>query len=190
MNLMPSVVKRLSLGELTPTSITLKMVDRTMAKLEGVLEDVLIKMGEFIFPMNFVVMDMEKDTQVPLLLGRPFLAIGAALINVKKGELTLKVGEEVVHFNLNKSLKQFDYESTNCKTIETIVRISPKLMFGCNFQKSINENEMNFQYLDDLDFGFLNSSFDLKGTILSVNENNPEKCSKIRQKKQTQVQKG
>ena len=51
-------------------------------------------------------MDMEEDTQVPLLLGRPFLAIGVALIDVKKGELTLRVGEEAVHFNLNKSLKQ------------------------------------------------------------------------------------
>ena len=75
---------------------------------------------------------------------RPFLAIGAALIDVKKGELTLRVGEEAVHFNLNKSLKQFECENTNCKTIETITLISPELMFGCNFQNSINENEMNF----------------------------------------------
>ena len=99
------MVKRLSLGELTPTAITLQMADRTMAQLEGVLEDVLIKVGKFIFPMDFVVMDMEEDTQVPLLLGRPFLATGAALIDVKKGELILRVGEEAVHFNLNKSLK-------------------------------------------------------------------------------------
>ena len=45
-----------------------------MAYKEGVLEDVLIKMGKFVFPVDFVVMDMEEDTQVPLLLGRPFLA--------------------------------------------------------------------------------------------------------------------
>ena len=55
------------------------MADRTMAQLEGVLEDVLIKVGKFIFPVDFVVMDMEEDTQVPLLLGRPFLATGDAL---------------------------------------------------------------------------------------------------------------
>ena len=74
-NLMPlSVVQRLSLGELTPTTNTLQMVDRSMAQLEGVLEDVLVKVGKFIFPMDFVVMKMEEDTQVPLLLGRPFLA--------------------------------------------------------------------------------------------------------------------
>ena len=124
-NLMPlSVVKRLNLGELTPTTITLQMAYRTMAQLEGVLEDVLIKMGKFIFPMDFVVIDMEEDTQVPLLLGRPFLATRAALIDVKKGELTLRVGEEAVHFNLNKSLKQSDCESIDCKTVETIVPIS------------------------------------------------------------------
>ena len=99
-----SVVKRLILGELTHTSMTLQMTNRTMAQPEGVLEHVLIKVGKFIFPMDFVVMDMEEDTQVPLLLRRPFLATGAALIDVKKGELTLGVGNEAVHFNINKSL--------------------------------------------------------------------------------------
>ena len=85
-NLMPLfVVKRLSLGELTHTTMTLQMADRTMSQPEGVLEDVLIKVGKFILPVDFVVMDMDEDTQVPLLLGRPFLATGAALIDVKKG---------------------------------------------------------------------------------------------------------
>ena len=63
---------------------------------------------------------------------------------LKKRELTLKAGEEAVHFNLNKSLKQYDYENTDCKIIETIVPISLELIFGCNFQNSVNENEMNF----------------------------------------------
>ena len=62
-NLMPlSVVQRLSLGELTPTTITLQMADRSMAQPEGVLEDVLVKVGEFIFPVDFVIMKMEEDT--------------------------------------------------------------------------------------------------------------------------------
>ena len=63
------MVKRLSFGELNPTTITLQMANKTMEQLEGVLEDVLIKVEKFIFLMDFVVMDMEKDTQVPLLLG-------------------------------------------------------------------------------------------------------------------------
>ena len=105
-NLMPlSVVKRISLGELTPTAMTLQMVDRTLVQPEGTLEDVLIKVGKFIFPMDFVVIYIEEDKQVPLLIGRSFLATGAALIDVKKGELTLRVGDEAVRFNFNHSLK-------------------------------------------------------------------------------------
>ena len=56
------------------------------------------------------------------------------MIDVKKGELTLRVGEEeAIHFNLNKSLKQSDCESTDGKTVETKVPISHELIFGCNF---------------------------------------------------------
>ena len=84
-NLMPLfVVKRLSLGELTLTTMILQMADRYMAQLERILEDVSIKEWKFIFPVDFVVIDMEEDKQVPLLLGRSFLATGAALIDVKK----------------------------------------------------------------------------------------------------------
>ena len=91
-NLMPlSVAKMLSLGELTPTTMTLQMVDRTLAHPTGILKDVLIKVGKFIFPVDFVVIDIEEDKQVSLLLGRPFRATRAALIDVKKGELTLRL---------------------------------------------------------------------------------------------------
>ena len=118
-NLMPlSIAKRLILGELTPTAMTMLMADRTLAHPEGILEDVLMKVGKFIFPMNFVVINIEEDKQVPLLLGRPFLAIEAALIDVKKGELTPRVGDEAVHFNLNHNLKQPELSSTNCEIVQ------------------------------------------------------------------------
>ena len=84
-------------------------------------------------------MDMEKDTQVPLLLGRHFLAIGAALIDVKKGELTLRVGDEAVPFNLNQSLKQSDCDNVESKIVEQFVPISLELINDCK-----NQNEMNF----------------------------------------------
>ena len=74
-NLVPlSVAKRLSLGELTHIAMTLQMAYKTLAHPEGILEYVLIKVGKFIFPVDFVVIDIEEDKQVPLLLGRPFLA--------------------------------------------------------------------------------------------------------------------
>ena len=96
---------------------------------------------------------------------------------MKKGELTLRVGEEAVHFKLNTSLKQSEFESPNCKTVETISLIYSELIFCCNFQNSINENEMNFQYLYDLDCEFLHSNCELKETIFSLNENDIEKTS-------------
>ena len=84
-NLMPlSVAKQLSLGELIPTTITLQMADRSMVKPEGVLEDVLVTVGKFVFPVDFIILDMEEDSQVPLLLGRLFLATEAALIDMQK----------------------------------------------------------------------------------------------------------
>ena len=147
-NLMPpSVTQRLSLGELTPTAITLQMVDKTLAHPEGILEDVLIKVGKFLFPVDFVVINIEEDKQVPLLLRRPILATGAALIDVKKKELTLKVGDEVVYFNLNHSLKQPELNSVDCEIVETKIPVSSELATACNFQNSMNENEMNFQYI-------------------------------------------
>ena len=105
-----SIVRRLSLGEFTPTIMSLQMADRSMTQPEGILEDVLVKVGKFIFPVDFIVIDIEKDKQIPLLLGRPSQAIGATLINVKKGELTRRVGIEEVHFNLNQCLKLHDIE--------------------------------------------------------------------------------
>ena len=145
-NLMPLlVVQRLSFGELTATAITLQMADRSMAQPEGVLEDVLVKVGKFIFPVNFVIMKMEEDTQVPLLLGRPFLSTGAALIDVQKGELTLRVGNEAVHFNLNRSLEHPDVDVESCMAIENNSLLNVELNSDCILQHSINEIELNFQ---------------------------------------------
>ena len=144
-NLMPlSVVQRLSLGELTPASITLQLADRSMAQPEGILEDVLVKVGKFVFPIDFVVMQMEEDPQVPLLLRRSFLATGDALIDVQKGELTLKVGDEAVQFNINRSLEHPNVESDSCMAVRNMSLLNDELNSDCIIQHSINEIEMNF----------------------------------------------
>ena len=174
-NLMPLlVVQRLSLGELTPTAITLQMVDRSMTQLEGILEDVLVKVGKFIFPVDFVIMKMEEDTQVPLLLGRPFLATGAALIDVEKGELTLRVGNEAVHFNLNRSLEHPDVDLGSCMAVENNSLLSFELNSDCTLQHSINEIEMNFQYLESIDCEMFPSNLYNKETVSNINENSQD----------------
>ena len=177
-----SVAKRLSLGELTPTAMTLQIADRTLAHPASILEDVLIKVEKFVFPVDFVVINIKEDKQVPLLLGRPFFATGAALIDVKKGELTLRVRDEAVHFNLNHSLKLPEISSVDCEIVETKIPVSFELTIDCNFHNSMNENEMNFQYLEHLEVEILNSKFKLKDLVFSVGENNTEKSINYEEK--------
>ncbi|GJY30601.1 reverse transcriptase domain-containing protein [Tanacetum coccineum] len=81
-NLIPlSIWKKLSLPELTPTSITLELANRSVAYPVGVAEDVIVKVGKFHFPSDFVVVDYDVDPRVPLILGRPFLRTIQALVD-------------------------------------------------------------------------------------------------------------
>ena len=151
-NLMPlSVVKRLSFRELSLTTMFLQMANRSMAKLEGILEDVLVKVGEFIFPIDFVVIDIKEDKQIPLLLGRPFLATGATLIDVKKGELTLRVSIEEVHFSLNKSLQQHDVEQSHCMKIDNSNLICNELNYDLMKENSFDDYISSSFYVDDFE---------------------------------------
>ncbi|XP_010248183.1 PREDICTED: uncharacterized protein LOC104591089, partial [Nelumbo nucifera] len=105
-NLMPySIFKRLGLHELTSTTITLQLADRSIKYPRGIVEDVLVKVGNFIIPTDFIVLDMEEDRSMPLILGRPFLATGNALIDVQKGQLTLRINVEEMIFNVFQTLK-------------------------------------------------------------------------------------
>ena len=171
-NLIPlSVAKKLSLGELTPTTVTLQMADRTMAKPEGVIEDVLVKVEKFIFPVDFIILDMEEDSQVPLLLGRPFLATGVALIDMQKGVLTLRVGEEAANFNLPQSLKNLDTDREDYKLVDDVYLNNSDCYYDCNAQLPINENEMNFQYLECVNADFPHISLYSTEKVLSLKQN-------------------
>ncbi|GJZ03785.1 reverse transcriptase domain-containing protein [Tanacetum coccineum] len=117
-NLMPlSIWKKLSLPELTPTRMTLELADRSITYPKGLAEDVFVKVGKFHFPTDFVVVDFEADPRVPLILGRSFLRTGRALIDVYGEEITLRVDNEAVTFNLDQTTR---YSSTNDKSVNRI----------------------------------------------------------------------
>ena len=99
------VEKKLDLGEITLTALSLQMVDRLMASPKGIIEDAAIKVDKFIFLVDFVVLDMEEDEKVPLILGRPFLATSRALIDVESGELTLRVKDDKLQLSNYKNEK-------------------------------------------------------------------------------------
>ena len=67
------------------------MADRSVKYPRGIIEDVLFKVDKFIFPADFIVLDMDEDADIPIILGRPFLAMGMTLIDVQRGELTMRV---------------------------------------------------------------------------------------------------
>ena len=95
-----------------------------------------------------------------------------------------------MHLNLNHSLKQPEFDNVDCKIVEMKVPISSKLINVCKFQTSMNENEMNFQYLDVLDVEFLNTNFESKEVVPSIDENSTKNAvMNKKQKKHKQVQK-
>ncbi|GJY65183.1 reverse transcriptase domain-containing protein [Tanacetum coccineum] len=117
-NLMPLLIwNKLSLPELSPTRMTLELADRSITYPKGLAEDVYVKVGKFHFPADFVVVDFDVDLRVPLILGRLFLKTGRILIDVYEGEITLRVGNEAVTFNLDQTMK---YSSTNDKSVNRI----------------------------------------------------------------------
>nr|GEY97355.1 reverse transcriptase domain-containing protein [Tanacetum cinerariifolium] len=121
-NLMPfSIWKRIYLPDLTPTCMILELADRSISRPVGVEEDVYVKVGLFHFLADFVVMDFDADPRVPLILGRLFLKTGRALIDVFKGELTLRVGKKAITFNLDQSSRySANYSDMTAKRIDII----------------------------------------------------------------------
>ncbi|XP_027348103.1 uncharacterized protein LOC113859562 [Abrus precatorius] len=90
-NLIPySVFKKLGLGEPRPTRLSIQLADRSIKYPRGIIEDVLVKVDKFIFPVDFVILDMDEDIDVPLILGRPFLPTAWAIIDVRDGKLILR----------------------------------------------------------------------------------------------------
>nr|GEU96289.1 DNA-directed DNA polymerase [Tanacetum cinerariifolium] len=121
-NLMPlSVWNKLSLHNLSPTCMTLELADHLISRSVGVAKDVYVKVGTFHFPSDFVVVDFDADPRVPLILERSFLKTERALIEVFKGELTLRVGKGAITFNLDQTSRySANYSDMTAKRIDVI----------------------------------------------------------------------
>ena len=121
-NLLPySVYKQLGLGELKPTNITLSLADRSVKIPKGIVEDVLVKVDKFYYPVDFIVLNTEPvaegTNQVPIILGRPFFATSNAIINCQNGVMQLTFGNMTLELNIfhlgskHKSGKEQEQES-------------------------------------------------------------------------------
>ena len=129
-NLLPySVYKQLGLGELKPTNITLSLADRSVKIPKGIVEDVLVKVDKFYYPVDFVVLDTEPiasgPNHVPIILGRPFLATSNTIINFQKGVMQLTFGNMTSELNIFHLCNKHKLAEDDMQGSEEVCSIGP-----------------------------------------------------------------
>ncbi|RVW73695.1 Retrovirus-related Pol polyprotein from transposon 17.6 [Vitis vinifera] len=161
--LLYSIYKQLGLGELKPTSITLSLADRSMKIPRGIIEDVLVQVDNFYYPVDFVVLDtdplVKEANYVPIILGRPFLATSNAIINCRNGLMQLTFGNmtlELSIFHMSKKLITLEKE----ESLDEVCIIDTLVEEHCdqNMQDELNES------LEDLEEG-LSEPADVLATL-------------------------
>ncbi|KAK5844933.1 hypothetical protein PVK06_001079 [Gossypium arboreum] len=140
-NLMPyKMFKQLGLGEPKPTRMSIQLADRSVKYPRGIIEDVLVKVDKFIFLVEFVVPDMDKDMEVPLILVRPFLATARAVIDMGDGKLVLRVGDKEIIFKIYDAIRFSREQDDSCYFIDSIDYITQ------DFFQEIVQKEMTELY--------------------------------------------
>ncbi|XP_021971690.1 uncharacterized protein LOC110866847 [Helianthus annuus] len=100
-----SLYEKPGLGELTPMRMSLSFADRSVKYPRGVIGKLLVKVDKFVFPIDFVVLDMEADERVPIILGLPFLRTAKAIIDVFNSKISLRAGDEIVTFEIDRAMQ-------------------------------------------------------------------------------------
>ncbi|XP_010519126.1 PREDICTED: uncharacterized protein LOC104798654 [Tarenaya hassleriana] len=123
-SLMPfSIFKRLGVGELKSTQMILQLTDRSAKRPADILEDMPLKTGDYYIPVDFVVLDMDTYSSMPIILGHPFLNTAYVVIHVRAGHLTMSIGDETIEFMLN----QNDNPDESVKSICSVYKLkTPK----------------------------------------------------------------
>ncbi|KAL5573761.1 hypothetical protein UlMin_023358 [Ulmus minor] len=132
----PCTISDFNFDKVKPTTVSLELANRSIKHPRGIIEDVLVKVDKFIFLADFIVLDMEEDREVPLILGRPFLATGRTLIDVHQGKLILRVQDEQVTFNVFEAMK-FPSDVDACFVISVLDRVVAE-----NFHESFSSSPL------------------------------------------------
>nr|GFB66276.1 reverse transcriptase domain-containing protein [Tanacetum cinerariifolium] len=123
-NLMPySLYAKLYLETLKPTKMSIRLSDRSFQYPVGIAKNMLVKVGKFTFPADFIILEMEEDRKVLLILGRPFLHTTDIVIRVKQKQLNLRVGTERMIFNIDYAIKHSYSNKDTCFIIDVIDEI-------------------------------------------------------------------
>ncbi|GKC55488.1 zinc knuckle CX2CX4HX4C containing protein [Tanacetum coccineum] len=121
-SIMPfSMYKSLGIGKLKPINMLIEMDDNTKCTPKGIVENLLIKIEKFIFPVDFVILDMVEDIRMPIILGRPLLATAHAKVDIFIKTISLEVGSEKVIFKMRNSFTTMNFKSVRSIKSETLV---------------------------------------------------------------------
>ncbi|GKB64159.1 DNA-directed DNA polymerase [Tanacetum coccineum] len=148
-SLMPyTMYEKLGLGEPKPTTMSLKLADRSIQYPRGIVEDVLIKIDKFVLLIDFIILDMREDSRILIILGRPVLATARAMIDVFNKKITLRVGSEEVIFDVDQSMKKHRTEDDECYEIndlDTVIQSATQEQLE-NLEEGIGQH--NFEKCD------------------------------------------
>ncbi|XP_039146863.1 uncharacterized protein LOC120284127 [Dioscorea cayenensis subsp. rotundata] len=147
--------KRLGLSDLKPTRMTLQLADHSITHPRGIIDDVLVKVDKFIFPVDIVILDVDENVEVPLILGRSLLATSQALIDVSNGRITLRVGDEEVMFALSNTMKHPSTFDDTCYFLDK----NHSLVDECvqeTLHKEPFEESLDDPYIEETTFAYTN----------------------------------
>ena len=141
-SLMPySIYKKLDLEELNPTNMCLSMANKSITYPLSILENVPTKVGKFVIPADFIVLEMEEDLEISILFGRPFLMIAGAIIDMRKGKITLEVDNEHMEFDVFKIMKSTPVEvASRIESIDIIDECIEEVIHECVKQDPMETN--------------------------------------------------
>ncbi|XP_015940039.1 uncharacterized protein LOC107465575 [Arachis duranensis] len=143
-NLMPlSMMRKLAIEEIKPTRMSLVMADRSIKTLNGVVKNLLVKVGEFIFPTDFVILDTKEEGNNSIILGRSFLSIARAIIDIEKGKMIFRVHNEQMVINVFKLMQHLP-EQENYMRVDMIEGLVEE-MLEANYQEQREEEREGVQ---------------------------------------------
>ncbi|GJR96596.1 putative reverse transcriptase domain-containing protein [Tanacetum coccineum] len=118
-----SLYAALSGTTLKPTKMSIRLANHTYQYPMGVAENMLVQVGKFVFPVDFVILQMEEDDRVPLILRRPFLHTANAIIRVKNKELNLGIREDRATFHIDKAMQHSHMNDDTCFCLDVVDEI-------------------------------------------------------------------
>ncbi|XP_019430376.1 PREDICTED: uncharacterized protein LOC109337782 [Lupinus angustifolius] len=152
-SLMPlSMMKRIGGIQLKPTRMSLQLADRSIKYPEGVAEDVLVKVDKFLIPDDFAIIDIIEDTEIPLILGRPFMSTAKMGIDMKNGKLLVRVANDKIEFDIFHAMHH-PKDKGQCLQLDVIEEICaehPQPDKSSEIQENRVEEEIIRHFSDEL----------------------------------------